>query len=84
MSSISDINPKNIKKLIDAGTLGSDKVIEEYISGEIKSGSNLETTKYAAVWKGYFVASTTGNYKFRGVADDTFAVYLSTNKYGSK
>lgn len=59
-------------------------MIEEYVSGEIKSGSNLETIKYGAVWKGYFVASTTGNYVFRGVADDSFAVYLNTENYGSK
>jgi hypothetical protein len=30
------------------------------------------------------VASTKGDYKFRGIADDAFAVYLSTDKYGSK
>jgi hypothetical protein len=29
------------------------------------------------------VPSVTGEYKFRGIADDTFAVYLSTDVYGS-
>ena len=33
LSTINDISPRNIKKLIDAGTLGEDKIIEQYISG---------------------------------------------------
>ena len=35
------------------------------------------------MWKGYFVPSVTGNYKFRGLSYHTFAVYLSTTVWGS-
>jgi hypothetical protein len=38
---------------------------------------------YGQVWKGYFTPSVNGNYKFRGLGDDTFAVFLSTSVYGS-
>lgn len=34
------------------------------------------------MWKGYFTPTVTGEYKFRGIADDFFSVYLSTT-YGS-
>ena len=35
------------------------------------------------MWKGYFTPTVTGDYKFRGIADDYFSVYLSKT-YGSK
>lgn len=38
---------------------------------------------YGQVWKGYFTPSVDGNYKFRGLADDSFAVFLSREVYGS-
>lgn len=83
LSGISNINPKNIKKMIDEGTLGTSKVVEEFIAGEIKTGG-IYGSYYAAVWKGYFVPTVDGEYTFRGVADDMFAVYLNTETFGSK
>jgi hypothetical protein len=32
---------------------------------------------YGQLWKGYFTPTVTGGYKFRGMADDYFSVYLS-------
>ena len=32
---------------------------------------------YGQTWKGYFTAPVDGNYTFRGIADDYFALYLS-------
>lgn len=32
---------------------------------------------YGQVFKGYFYAPVTGNYIFRGVADDTFTLLMS-------
>jgi len=34
---------------------------------------------YTQSWQGYFTAPVTGNYAFRGVADDFFACYLNQN-----
>jgi len=55
---------------------------DSYVSGEIKTEA-VFGENYAEVWKGYFVPTVSGDYKFRGLADDTFAVYLSTDIYGS-
>lgn len=33
---------------------------------------------YGQVFKGYFYAPVTGNYIFRGAADDQFAMYISS------
>ena len=55
---------------------------DEYISGEIKGGQ-IHGYNYGQVWKGYFLATVTGAYKFRGLGDDSFAVYLNTATYGS-
>ena len=33
---------------------------------------------YGEVFKGYFYAPVTGNYIFRGMADDSFALYVSS------
>lgn len=49
---------------------------EQSIKGEIKT-INLFGQYYAEVWKGYFVASNNGSHTFRGVGDDSFAVYIS-------
>jgi len=37
---------------------------------------------YAQHWNGYFTPPVNGDYTFRGVADDLFAVYLSSS-YGT-
>jgi hypothetical protein len=39
-------------------------------------------SNYAQIWKGYFTAPVSGEYTFRGIADDYFAVYISS-VYGS-
>ncbi len=57
-------------------------MVDEYISGEIKT-DNIYGGTYGQLWKGYFTPTVTGDYKFRGIADDYFSVYLS-NTYGSK
>lgn len=38
---------------------------------------------YGQVWRGYFTPTVNGNYKFRGLGDDTFSVFLSTSVWGS-
>jgi hypothetical protein len=43
--------------------------LREYLYGSQYSGE---------VWKGYFTAPATGRYTFRGLADASFAMYLST------
>ena len=37
---------------------------------------------YGQTFKGYFYAPVTGNYTFRGSADDNFGLYMS-DEYGS-
>lgn len=37
---------------------------------------------YGQVFKGYFYAPNTGNYTFRGAADDQFALFMNLN-YGT-
>lgn len=55
---------------------------ESFVAGEIRS-EGVYGENYGEVWKGYFVPSVSGDYKFRGLADDAFAVYFSTGVYGS-
>lgn len=42
----------------------------------------MHENAYSQVWRGYFTAPVNGTYKFRGVADDYFAFYISDD-YGS-
>jgi hypothetical protein len=69
-------------ELIRANTINSSLLQDSYISGEIRT-ENVFGTNYGQVWKGYFTPSVNGDYKFRGLGDDTFAVFLSTSVYGS-
>ena len=39
---------------------------------------NIYSYKEAQSWRGYFTAPSTGNYTFRGSADDSFRVYISS------
>jgi hypothetical protein len=59
----------------DAATLGTVK--ESTIRGDIAEG-NFYGQYYGQTWKGYFTAPVAGVYTFRGIADDTFSVYLAT------
>ena len=43
---------------------------------------NFYGNRYGQVYKGYFLAPKTGDYIFRGAADDNFALYISDN-YGT-
>ena len=45
--------------------------------GDVYPNSN--SNGYAQSWQGYFTAPVTGNYAFRGTADDFFACYLNLN-----
>jgi hypothetical protein len=51
------------------------------VATEVKSFHNVEAYK-GEVWKGYFLAPTSGNYTFRGWASYAFAFYISST-YGS-
>jgi hypothetical protein len=44
---------------------------------------NVYEGDYAQTWSGYFTAPATGTYKFKGTADDYFALYINSD-YGSK
>lgn len=83
--SISSISPQTItrfKDLLDTNKINASTLQDSYISGELKT-ENVFGEYYGEVWKGYFVPTVTGNHKFRGIADDAFALYLSTAVYGS-
>ena len=83
--SINSISPQTITKfkdLLDTNKINASTLQDSYVSGEIKT-ENVFGDYYGEVWKGYFIPTVTGNHKFRGIADDTFALYLSTNVYGS-
>ena len=82
ISSAGDKSAKGLKTIIDSGDLSKLTLQAEYISGEIATADVLGNN-YGEVWKGYFVPTVTGNHKFRGVADDQFAVYMETASYGS-
>jgi hypothetical protein len=83
--SIASISPQTITKfkdLLDTNKINASTLQDSYISGELKT-DNVFGDYYGEVWKGYFVPTVSGNHKFRGLADDTFALYLSTATYGS-
>lgn len=83
--SINSISPQTITKfkdLLETNKINASTLQDSYVSGEIKT-ENVFGDYYGEVWKGYFIPTVTGNHKFRGIADDTFALYLSTNVYGS-
>jgi hypothetical protein len=67
---------------LDSGDLSRLTLLDEYISGEI-AAANVLGSNYGQVWKGYFIPTVSGKHKFRGVADDGFAVYLETATHGS-
>ena len=51
------------------------------VLGELETPSAItDSGYYVQVLKGYFLAPTTGNYIFRGLADDYLEVYLSSIK----
>jgi hypothetical protein len=50
---------------------------ESSYRGDIKTG-NYYGTYYGEVFTGYFTAPVSGEYVFRGVGDDLFAVYFAT------
>lgn len=51
------------------------------ILGELEiPGSAIDSSAYAQVLKGYFLAPKAANYIFRGLADDTLEVYISSVK----
>lgn len=56
-------------------------LVESGYRGEIKSGAYYGSN-YGEAFTGYFTAPVDGVYKFQGVADDSFAMYLSSS-YGS-
>ncbi len=71
-----------LKQLLEANLLNSTTLQDSYISGEIKT-DNIYGEEYGEVWRGYFVPSVSGDHKFRGIADTSFSVFLSTGVYGS-
>lgn len=66
------------KTAIVAGTL---PIIESSFRGDIETGNTFES-QYGEFFSGYFTAPVNGTYKFRGVADDAFALYINPT-YGS-
>lgn len=76
------ISLANFKLRLENGTLTQANLVDEYISGEIKT-DNIFGGTYGQLWRGYFSPTVTGDYKFRGIADDYFSVYLSTT-FGSR
>lgn len=56
-------------------------LVESGFRGEIKSGAYYGSN-YGEQFTGYFTAPVDGVYTFQGVADDSFAAYLSST-YGS-
>jgi hypothetical protein len=51
-------------------------ILEQDVRGDLQT-PDIYPYNFAQVFKGYFVAPTTGNYIFRGLADDFVSVYLS-------
>lgn len=51
-------------------------VVEEGFKAELRS-LNLYGTYYAQTFKGYFYAPVSGNYTFRGAADDSFELLMN-------
>jgi hypothetical protein len=59
-----------------AANASSLPILEQGIKGDLQT-PNIYEQYFAQIFKGYFVAPTTGNYIFRGLADDFVSVYLS-------
>ena len=57
-------------------------LLEQSVRGEIRSEDTFGSY-YGQVWKGYFVPTVTGNYRFRGIADESFALYINSSVYGT-
>lgn len=55
--------------------------LETGYAAELES-SNIYGDQYGQVFKGYFYAPVSGNYIFRGAADDAFTLLISTD-YGT-
>ena len=81
---VSDLGTKTyagLKAALDSGS-HSMTLLEEGVRGEWES-TNVYGEYYGQVFKGYFYAPVSGNYTFRGSADDSFGLYMS-DEYGSK
>ena len=80
---IASLSSKSVAGLMTAIAANSPSIVlvEDSYRGEISTG-DYYGTYYGEVFSGYFTAPVSGNYIFRGVADDSFAVYLSST-YGS-
>lgn len=70
-----------LKSQFEAGTISSSKLEEEGYKTELQT-QNYYGSNYGQIFKGYFKAPKSGNYTFRGAADDNFGLYMSDN-YGS-
>jgi hypothetical protein len=51
-------------------------IVESSIKGDLQT-PDIYGSLYGQVFKGYFKAPTTGNYIFRGLADDFVSLYMS-------
>lgn len=80
---ITNLATKTIAGLRAAINAKSSTIVlqESSYRGEI-STANYYGTYYGEAFTGYFTAPVSGEYTFRGVADDSFAVYLASS-YGS-
>lgn len=80
---ITDLSTKTAAGLKAAVDSNANTIVvqETGIRAELES-TNIYGVNYGQVFKGYFYAPVSGDYIFRGAADDTFQLYLSSN-YGS-
>ena len=80
-------NINNITKFISASRTANISALgaplELGFRADMREGDVYpNTSAYAQSWQGYFTAPVTGNYVFRGTADDLFTCYLAQS-YGS-
>ena len=80
---IGNLHHKNFayfKSVLDSGS-HSMFLITRGVRAELET-TNMYGSYYGQAFKGYFYAPVTGNYTFRGSADDSFGLYIS-DEYGS-